>query len=138
MCAHTGLSVAVAGVEGQTHNLELLTALARSAQCVELVNLVHLGVEEILVGTLRAHLLFPLPFTLQVLCVTLADVRHDVVDRLRDTVLTSTRSSHQHVHQRRLMQHVVDVAELHLIQMCCQGREHGMSHSRLVDVGRSG
>ena len=125
LCAHARLSVAVAGVEGQTHNLELLTTLARSTQCVELVNLVHLGVEEmtvslrhsqhegwvghigvhllydqslgtlalVLVGTLRVHLLFPLPFTLQVLCVTLADIRHDVVDGLRDTVLTRLRIS---------------------------------------------
>ena len=53
--AYARLAVAVAGVEGEAHYLELLALAARAAQGVELVDFVQLGVEEVAVGLGRAH-----------------------------------------------------------------------------------
>ena len=54
-CSHTGLTVAVAGVKGKTHDLELLTASAGATQCVKLVYLIHLRIEEMPVSLRHTH-----------------------------------------------------------------------------------
>ena len=52
--AHACLSVTVAGVEREAHDLKLMIAATVALQGVELVNLVHLYVEEVLVGLSHA------------------------------------------------------------------------------------
>ena len=74
----------------------------------------------IFVGAFRVDLLLPQLFTFQVLIVASAYVSHDTVDGFRDTILTGSRSSHQTVHQRSLMLHIVNVAEACLVQMSRQ------------------
>ena len=58
-----------------------------------------------------------------------------MLNGLIDTTLSCTRLSHQTVHQRGLVLHVVSIGEPHLAQMGCQGWEHGVSNSCLVDGG---
>ena len=52
---YAGLSIAVSGVEGKAHDLKLLSAVARTAQSIELVYFVQLCVEEVAVRLGGAH-----------------------------------------------------------------------------------
>ena len=88
----------------------------------------------VLVGPFRIDLVLPRLLTPHVLRIAHADIRHDMVDGVGDTVLTGARSGHQTVHQRGLMPLVVDVAEIHLPQMHGQRGEYRMRHRRLVDI----
>ena len=104
---------------------------------VDLLNHQPLGtLALVLVGTPAVHLVLPRLFAGKVLSIAPADVGHDVVDGSADAVLTGTGARHQHVHQRGLVLHVVDVAEASLAQMGAESREHRVADGRLVDVGR--
>ena len=91
----------------------------------------------VFIRALRVHLLLPVGLSFQVLSITLADISHDVVDGLRDTILTGSRSSHQHVHKRGFVHHIVDIRKTDLPQMSTQRRKDSVSHSRLIDIGGS-
>ena len=80
-------------------------------------------------------LLFPLGLALAVGQVTLADVFHYIVDGLLDRALTYRLPTHQQIHKRGLMLHVVPVAKLHSVQVCSQRGEHGTGHGGLVVPG---
>ena len=162
------LSVHIARVERQAHDLEMRLAPCRGFQGIELVYLVHLRVQEtllrigqslyecgishvriyllnyqsfgtlslVLVRPLCLHLLLPSLLALQVVAVACADVGQDAVDGVGDAVLPCPRARHQHVHQRSLVLHVVDVAEGGPPQVRGQCREHRMRHRRLINVRR--
>ena len=92
----------------------------------------------VLVGTLGLRLVLPLLLAAQAFGIAGTDVRHDAVDGFADAVLPRSRRCHQHVHQRGLVLHIVDVAEGDLPQMGRQCREDGTRHSIPVDFGHLG
>ena len=88
----------------------------------------------VLVRPLRTHFRLPFPFSAKVLLIPLPDVLQDIVDRLTDAVLSRTRFSHQHVHQGRLVKHVVDVPEVRFPQVRGKSRKYRIRHGRLVNL----
>ena len=77
-------------------------------------------------------LLLPLGLALATEQVALADILHDILDGLFDRALTNALSTHQQVHKRGFVVHVVPVAEVYAMQMGAQGRKHGTGHGGLV------
>ena len=94
------------------------------------------SVSLVLVRPLRLHLALPLALTAQVVEVAPANVGHDAVDGFGDAILPCSRSRHEHVHERCLVLHVVDIPEARLPEVCPKCGEYGMRHGRFVKRGR--
>ena len=88
----------------------------------------------VLVGTHRLHLLLPCFLAKHILLISSTNVRQDSVNRLGNAILTRTRTRHQHVHECRLVMHIVDVSEGGAPQVRPQSGEYRMCHRRFVNI----
>jgi len=87
----------------------------------------------VLVRPFGLHLSFPFLFVTEVIGIASADFPQDAVDGFTDAVLPRSRTGHEATHQRGLVLHVVDVAEVRFPQISGQCREYRMRHRRPIN-----